>query len=283
MIDHDGYPAGVPCWVDTEQPDPRAAADFYTGLFGWEFEEWTPAGAPGTYLVGRLGGRDVAAVSSRLEAVTGPSSWQTYVAVDDADAVVARATAVGGAVTADPYDVPGAGRMAALADPDGAAFRVWQARGHQGAQAVNVAGTWNWSNLNTHDPQQAAAFYGEVFGWRAAKLDFGFGDSWMWQLPGYGDVLAERDPDLRRRHADPNVPAGFSDAIGWLAPLPATESPHWSVTFAVDDAFGAVERAERLGATVVTPAFDAGGAQIGVLTDPQGAVFTVSRYAPPAD
>ena len=39
MPERDGYIAGVPCWVDTSQPDPDAAADFYGGLFGWEFED----------------------------------------------------------------------------------------------------------------------------------------------------------------------------------------------------------------------------------------------------
>ena len=38
MSERDGYEPGVPCWVDTRQPDPRAATDFYTRLFGWEAE-----------------------------------------------------------------------------------------------------------------------------------------------------------------------------------------------------------------------------------------------------
>jgi predicted enzyme related to lactoylglutathione lyase len=40
------YPAGVPCWVDTEQPDPDAACRFYGELFGWTFEDAVPAQAP---------------------------------------------------------------------------------------------------------------------------------------------------------------------------------------------------------------------------------------------
>jgi hypothetical protein len=41
MTGRDGYPAGVPCWVDTEQPDPVAATEFYGPLFGWDFDERT--------------------------------------------------------------------------------------------------------------------------------------------------------------------------------------------------------------------------------------------------
>src|SRR2546423_230768 len=37
VLERDGYPPGVPCWVDTTQPDPQAAVAFYSGLFGWDF------------------------------------------------------------------------------------------------------------------------------------------------------------------------------------------------------------------------------------------------------
>ena len=60
MLDRDGYPPGVPCWIDTAQPDPDAAVAFYGDLFGWEFEDRMPLDAPGNYFVGRLHGRDVA-------------------------------------------------------------------------------------------------------------------------------------------------------------------------------------------------------------------------------
>src|SRR6266540_621896 len=37
MSQRDEYQPGVPCWLDTLQPDPEAAARFYASLFGWEF------------------------------------------------------------------------------------------------------------------------------------------------------------------------------------------------------------------------------------------------------
>jgi len=49
MPERDGYVPGVPCSVDTSQPDPEAALPFYGGLFGWEFED--PMPASGTILV----------------------------------------------------------------------------------------------------------------------------------------------------------------------------------------------------------------------------------------
>jgi len=48
MTDKDRYIAGVPCWADAAFPDPAAAADFYSGLFGWECEDTMPTEAPVT-------------------------------------------------------------------------------------------------------------------------------------------------------------------------------------------------------------------------------------------
>jgi predicted enzyme related to lactoylglutathione lyase len=55
MLDRDGYPPGVPCWIDTSQPDPAAATEFYGSLFGWDFEERAWRG-PAPYFIGRLRG-----------------------------------------------------------------------------------------------------------------------------------------------------------------------------------------------------------------------------------
>ena len=58
MPERDGYIPGVPCSVDTSQPDPEAALRFYGGLFGWEFEDLMPAEADGNYFMGRIRGGD---------------------------------------------------------------------------------------------------------------------------------------------------------------------------------------------------------------------------------
>src|SRR4051794_16737554 len=83
MTDQDRYIPGVPCWIDTTQPDPDAAAEFYGQLFGWELEDVMPPGSPGKYLIGRIRGGDVAAVASQQEARrrrptgTRTSGWPT--------------------------------------------------------------------------------------------------------------------------------------------------------------------------------------------------------------
>ena len=48
----------------------------------------------------------------------------------------------------------------------------------------------------------------------------------------------------------------------------------------VDDADATAARAEELGGTLVAPPMDAGPTRITVVRDPQGAVFTASRFYP---
>src|SRR5882762_3685865 len=86
----DGYPAGVPCWIDTTQPDPRAAAEFYGGLLGWECEDMMPPNSPGRYFVARLHGLDVAAISSSAGGDSTRATWNTYIWADDADEAARR-------------------------------------------------------------------------------------------------------------------------------------------------------------------------------------------------
>jgi uncharacterized protein len=274
------YIPGVPCWVDTGQPDPEAAVAFYSGVFGWEFEEVMPPGSEGKYFVARLRGGDVAAVGSLPEAAPQTAAWNTYVWVESADETAGKVRDAGGTAMMEPFDVMDAGRMALFADPEGAAFCVWQANKHKGAQIVNEPGSLNFNDLNTRDVEGAKAFYGAVFGWETLALEGGFQ---MWTLPGYGDHLEQSDPDIRKRNAELDAPVGFEDVVASLAPIPEDQPdvpPHWGVTFAVDDADAVAAKTTELGGTVIVPPLDAPWVRMTLIADPQGATFTASKFVP---
>jgi predicted enzyme related to lactoylglutathione lyase len=280
MPERDGYIPGVPCWADTSQPDPEAAAEFYSGLFGWEMENVMPPDAPQKYFIGRIRGGDVAAVGSIPESAPPMAMWNTYVWVDSADETAKKVTDAGGSVLMEPFDIPGSGRMAVFADPAGAAFCVWEAREHKGSAIVNEHGSVNFNGLNTRDPEGAKAFYGAVFGWETLALPGGFE---MWTLPGYGDHLETFTPGLRDMVKDTGGPEGFENVVASIVPLgddqPDTP-PHWSVTFAVDDADAIAEKATELGAKVIVPPMDAPWVRMTILSDPQGATFIASSFVP---
>lgn len=255
MSERDGYEAGVPCWVDTRQPDPRAAADFYQRLFGWEAE------SNGEYTFCTLRGSDVAAITAGDRA-----AWRTHIWVDSADETAARVSEAGGRIVSAPYDVPEAGRTAVLADPAGAEFSVWQPAARKGAQRVNEWGAWAMSSLETPDLEGAKAFYGEVFGWQADTFAIGELDVTLFRLPGYEGGEPEQP-----------VPA---DVIA--AAAPAGDGPaQWSVDFWAEDTDATAARAAELGGTVIAPPFDLPIGRRAVLADPQGAALSITTIATP--
>jgi uncharacterized protein len=280
MLERDGYIQGVPSWVDTSQPDPEAAVDFYSGLFGWEFEDVMPADSPGKYFIGRLRGGDVAAVGSIPDGAPPMAMWNTYIWVDDADATAFKIFDAGGAVLMEPFDIMDAGRMGVFTDPEGAPFCIWQAKQHRGAQIVNEPGSVNFNTLATRDVDAAQKFYGAVFGWQT--LDLGNGAA-MWALRAYGDHLEAADPGLRERMAETGAPKGFEDVVAGIDRIPDNQPDtpaHWGVTFAVDDADATAAKAKELGGTVIVEPMDAPWVRMTVITDPQGATFVASKFVP---
>jgi predicted enzyme related to lactoylglutathione lyase len=299
MPERDGYLPGVPCWVEASEPAPEAALDFYGGLFGWQFEDVTPPSSEGRYFIARgetrgssifdlsgdKHGGDVAAVGSIPEAAPPMALWNTYFWVDSADEAASKVRAAGGDVATEPFDFGDACRIAVCSDPEGAAFGVWEAREHKGAQLVNDPGALVFNSLNTRDVDGARSFYGSVFGWRTGPIG---GGAEGWTLPGYGDWLErEHHPGLRDQMAEAGAPEGFEDVVGSIIPI-ADDQPdtpaHWSVTFAVDDADAVADKATELGGKVIVPPFDAPWStstytiRVTVLADPQGATFAASKF-----
>jgi predicted enzyme related to lactoylglutathione lyase len=264
VSERSSYPPGVPCWVDTLQPDVRAALEFYRAVFGWE-----PAGpgampdGGGAYFVARAGGRDVAGIGALPAGVEMRAAWTTYVRVDDAGESAQRATAAGGRMLAAPFDVPPAGRMAVVADAEGAAFGLWEPRERAGAQLVNEPNAWSMSMLHARDLQRAAAFYRALFGWEAEPL--GDGDMLL-RLPGYVGGEPQQP-----------VPRDVVAVMTRLGDNGPAAGPFWSVDFRVDDADAAAERAAKHGGRVIVPVFEDAMFKHAVLADRAGAPFSVSQ------
>jgi uncharacterized protein len=264
MSQRDRYEPGVPCWVDTLQPDPRAAADFYGDVLGWEFAG--PGAMPdgGEYYVARLGEHDVAGLGSMPPQAGLPSAaWAMHVSVLDADETAEKATSAGGSVVAGPFDAAPAGRMAVIGDPAGATFCAWQPRERQGAQRVNEAGAWAMSSLSTPDPDGAKRFYGAVFGWQAEPLQFGGSEITLWRLPGY--VGGEPQQPVPR------------DVVAVMQHAGGDQPPAWSIDFWVSSADEVARKATERGGSVIVAPHEQGGFRNAVLADPNGAVFSVSQ------
>jgi uncharacterized protein len=268
MSERDGYAPGVPCWIASVHPDADAAQRFYTGLFGWEARDVMPPDSPASYFDCTLRGRRVAAVGTEPDGrPPRMPAWGTHVWVDSAEDTAARVTGEGGRIVLEPFDLVDAARVAVVADPAGAIFGLWEPREHRGAQVVNEPGAWAMSQLNTRDAEGAKRFYGAVFGWETDSFDADGFEVTLWRLPGFEG--GEPQQPVPRDLVCVMTPAQDDDA-----------PPQWSVDFWVDDVDAAAERARELGGDVVAPPFDTPVGRTAVLTDPQGAAFSVSRVVP---
>jgi uncharacterized protein len=266
MSERNGYQHGVPCWVDTWQPDAESAVDFYTQLFGWEAEETTPPDSSSRYFMCRLRGRDVAAVGSPSPPGAQPV-WGTYVWVEDVDRTAAKAIDAGGSVVMEPFDSLDGGRMAVIADPAGAALGVWRPGAHKGAQLVNEPSAWSMSALNTRDLEGAERFYGAVLGWEADTFALGDAEVTLWRLPGF--VGGEPGQPPPRDNVAVMLP--MSDAT------PEEVAPHWSIDFWVDDVDQTAAKASELGGEVLVAPYELPGLRQAVVADPRGASFSVTK------
>lgn len=248
------YEPGTFSWTDLTTTDAEGAKTFYGGLFGWEAEDM-PAGEVGTYTMLRMNGDDVGGLSEmgadqRAQGI--PPYWLSYVSVEDADATVARARELGGTVHGEAFDVLDAGRMALVEDPSGAILAAWELRRHIGASRVNDPGCMAWNELQSSDPETAAAFYSGLFGWETQPM--------------------EEDGKL--------VYVTISNA-GWMngGIMPTEQQDgvpsYWLPYFTVPSSEGAIWKALELGGEALVGPLDIGAGRISVLRDPQGATFAI--------
>ena len=245
------YPPGVPCWVDTMQPDPAAATAFYGGLLGWEFDD-------GEYRTARLSGRRVAGVGHAPPG--SPAFWATYVRVESLDTALARAADAGGSVLVGPTGFGADGTAAAVADPTGVAIGLWEPAARAGAEVVNEPGAWAMSALHTPDLEAANAFFASVFGWEAEPM--AGTPLTLLRLPGYeGGEPAQPIP---------------RDVVAVVTVAEGGVPPHWAVNFRVEDVDAVATRALELGGTLLMPPTDAPGFRNAVIADPQQGVIAVS-------
>ncbi|MFV0385406.1 VOC family protein [Paracoccus sp. (in: a-proteobacteria)] len=252
MSDHHGNP----CWYElsTAKGGLAAAGAFYARLLGWQIAD---AGMEGfTYHLAGGDGGMVAGLMETPEDVAGmPPFWMIYFAVTDADRAVADIRAAGGTIHRDVQPIPGTGRFAIAADPQGAAFGILepsQTDAAGGAFDQSRTGHGNWHELMSTDPVAGLKFYSGLFGWgKSTSMDMG--EMGTYQL-------------FSRNGAD----------IGGIMGLGNAPVSCWLPYFGINGVAGAVARIAELGGIVIHgPQEVPGGAFIAVARDPQGAHFAV--------
>lgn len=253
------YAPGTFSWAELSTTDPDGAKRFYGELFGWDPQDNEIPGGGGVYTMARIDGESVAGLMAQPEQQRSagvPPNWFSYVTVASADESAGRASELGGAVHAGPFDVGESGRMAVIADPTGAMLGIWEPRDHIGARTVNEDGALTWNELATNDPEAASAFYSGLFGWTIDEQDTGGG-------PRYWIIGSE------------GAASGQNGGVRGQGPAEAGIPPNWVPYFAVASVDDALVQIEQLGGATIVPATDVPAGRFAGVRDPQGAVFSI--------
>ncbi|HET7272480.1 MAG TPA: VOC family protein [Rubrobacter sp.] len=116
---------GCMSWNELQTRDPWAASKFYGGLFGWETVPIEDDGGVVYTTVKNNGSQNGGFMPLAEQHGEAPSFWLSYFTVSSRDGTVEKVQELGGALLAGPLDLP-AGKIAVLADPQGAAFAVFE-------------------------------------------------------------------------------------------------------------------------------------------------------------
>jgi predicted enzyme related to lactoylglutathione lyase len=247
-------------WYELITPDPVAAKAFYDDVVGWTIEP-QPSGEMDYRMIGRSDGGNAGGVMRLTDEMASHGArptWLAYVNVADVDECVAAIEQAGGKTLMAAFDIPGIGRIALIADPQGAPFYVMKPtppEDRENAQSdvfsVDQPQHVRWNELSTTDPDGAIAFYSNQFGW-TQEGDMDMGEAGKYRF-------------IQNR----------GTTIGAVMPKPAQRPvSSWTYYIGVDDIDRATEAVKAGGGNVLVGPMEIPGGEYAVnAMDPQGASF----------
>lgn len=259
------HAVGTFSWCDYRATDREAACQFYSALWGWEYQDIVHNGRVVYSLIQRdgliVGGLPVPRPGRTAQ--DAQASWQSYVAVDAIVSYTDRAAAAGGTVLAHSVACGDFGTFSLIQDPQGATFGLWQPDSLAGVQVKHATGALMWTELNVPDVEAAKAYYTSVFGWNAEDEQQPTTMYTRFQLP---------------HQADAREVAGLLGIQPEWGNHPST----WMVYFGVDDVAATLEQVRELGGTSIMGPMEIPVGIIGILRDPWGAMMYIESPLAPA-
>jgi predicted enzyme related to lactoylglutathione lyase len=250
-------PHGSWIWYELLRRDVDAAQAFYEKVVGWSiaaFPAEPGVGAPMDYrILSAPDGEGVGGLMTLPDGAPMPPAWVGYIGVDDVDATVAAIEGEGGRTFMPATDMPGVGRIAMMADPQGVVFYVMKGASDRPSNAYDRRGMGHcsWNELIAPDDAAAMGFYERVFGiTKAGAMPMGpMGDYSFLQAAGaeepFGAVMKQQ----------PNQPV-----------------PAWIFYFRVPDIEAAIVTVKAEGGQIVSGPHEVpGGERVILALDPQGA------------
>jgi predicted enzyme related to lactoylglutathione lyase len=252
-------PQGDFIWYELMTPDAEGAKTFYDAVIGWdigegaaEYQGYRMINSGGSFAGGVL------PLTDEMQQHGARPTWLGYIHVGDVDRSVEAIERAGGKVLMT-HDIPNVGRIAMVADPQGAPFYVMKPIPPEGREneasdvfSSDKIGRCSWNELSTSDPIAARRFYGEQFGWTSDEF-----------MP-MGEMGEYRFIDHHGQR------------LGAIAGTSPGQHPHWRYYFRVPSIAKAKETAEANGGKIAMGPMEVpGGDHIVIGIDPQGAEFAL--------
>ena len=254
-------PRGDFIWYELITSDIAGAKSFYDAVVGWNIAD--KSDFPNDYrMIGRSDGKFAGGamqITDEMAQHGARPTWLGYILVADVDRSVASIEQAGGKTYMPAFDIPGVGRVAMVADPQGAPFYVMKPLPPEGDPnaksdvfSPDAEQRVGWNELSTSDPVAARRFYGEQFGWTS--------DEFM-PMGEHGEYRFFDHQGQR---------------IGAVAGAMGGQQPHWRYYFRVPSIAAAKQTAEAKGGKIVVGPMEVPtGDSIVIGIDPQGAEFAL--------
>jgi predicted enzyme related to lactoylglutathione lyase len=249
-------------WYELMSPDPAGSKRFYDAVVaGWNIAVDSVAPGLEYRMIGRSDGGNAGGVFTIDEQMASNGArpgWIGYIHVSDVDGAVTAIGGDGGKVMMPPWDQPGVGRLAMVADPSGAPFYLMDplpSEGQRDAQSdvfsVDQPQHVRWNELASADADRAVDFYTRHFGWRQ-EGDMDMGPMGKYRFLYQGETM-----------------------IGAIMPLmPQMPASTWSFYIGVEDIDQAAEAVRSSGGTILQGPMEIPGGEYSLsAVDPQGAAF----------
>lgn len=180
---------------DLMTTDPEKSRRFFTELFGWTTEDVDMGGGEiYTLLSDRV--RSFGGIATLDQTLGVPSHWRPYISCPSVDDACALATNLGATLIIEPVDIPGGyGRFALVADPQGAVFSPYAKDNATEYDDTIEAGSIEWYELCTSDPEAATALYTRLFGWETESMHMDSGPYTVLRSAGMavGGIMKKMD------------------------------------------------------------------------------------------
>jgi len=242
-------------WHDLLTDDVNSVKSFYSGLFGWKFDNGGDPEAIYTTILfngNAIGG--IIHLEKKDDETNYASQWMEYISVEDVDGVFQEVIKQNCKVFREPFDLMNRGRIAVFADTRGALIAIVNSSTGDPDDVEVEYNNWFWNELWTDDLNNSVEFYKSLFNYTMEE----------YKTRSDNDYVILRTKEKRRAGV---LKIPYDDV-----------KPNWLPYVAVKDVKEVENKVKELGGEILVASEDIIGNDAAILADPSGAVFTIHNW-----